>query len=168
MISDLLPYTRDIADDLCLIQDDAHRARESRSRVEVPAHGFPDRGPAFGRRLGQLRARLRQSGSADVRRHELGAARTACRSTRSTWGSGFLPSHYQGVLFRSGDDPGSVHRQPDGLTSKDRREMLDAISRRWRCCSTSVERSGDPIEGQPVRDVVPDADVGARGRGHLE
>ena len=51
----------------------------------------------------------------------------ACRSTRPRGAPGFLPSHYQGVLFRSGDNPVPYVGNPDGLTLKDRREMLDLI-----------------------------------------
>ena len=29
----------------------------------------------------------------------------------AAWGAGFLPSHYQGVLFRSGDDAGALRRE---------------------------------------------------------
>ncbi len=57
---------------------------------------------------------------------------------------------------------------PDGLTSKDRRDMLDAIGDVARACSTRM--SNDPeilSKREPGRDVVPDADVGARRRRHL-
>jgi hypothetical protein len=47
----------------------------------------------------------------------------------STWAAGFMPSHYQGVQFRSGQEPVPYIEDPKGLTRKDRREMLDAIGR---------------------------------------
>ena len=46
--------------------------------------------------------------------------------------------------------------------------MLDAIVDAVEGAARGVERSGDPVEGQPVRDGLPDADLGARGRRHLE
>jgi hypothetical protein len=46
----------------------------------------------------------------------------------AAWGSGFLPSHYQGVLFRSSQQPVPYISNPDGVTRKDRRDMLDAIA----------------------------------------
>jgi len=46
----------------------------------------------------------------------------------STWSTGFIPSHYQGVLFRSGETPVTYVGNPRGLTRKDRRDMLDAIA----------------------------------------
>ena len=45
----------------------------------------------------------------------------------AAWGSGFLPSHHKGVLFRSGDNPVPYVNNPDGLTLTDRRAMLDLI-----------------------------------------
>ncbi len=54
-----------------LREEHAYRARQSRSRVEVPAHRVPARGAAVRRRVGELRARLRQPRSAELRRDEL-------------------------------------------------------------------------------------------------
>jgi len=46
---------------------------------------------------------------------------------RSCWGSGFLPSDYQGVEFRRSGDPVLFLSNPDGLTSETRRRSLDAL-----------------------------------------
>ncbi|WP_339718138.1 DUF1501 domain-containing protein, partial [Cyclobacterium amurskyense] len=43
------------------------------------------------------------------------------------WGSGFLPSLHQGVQFRSGKDPVLYLNNPNGLSAKSRRRMLDAL-----------------------------------------
>ncbi|MEO7650253.1 MAG: DUF1501 domain-containing protein, partial [Bryobacteraceae bacterium] len=43
------------------------------------------------------------------------------------WGSGFLPSQYQGVKFRSDGDPVLYLSNPDGVNDKVRRSMLDDI-----------------------------------------
>jgi hypothetical protein len=45
------------------------------------------------------------------------------------WGSGFLPSSYQGVKFRSGADPVLFLSNPPGIDQQSRRRMLDAISK---------------------------------------
>jgi hypothetical protein len=45
----------------------------------------------------------------------------------SNWGSGFLPSQYQGVPFRAGQDPVLYVSNPPGIDLKDRRAMLDVI-----------------------------------------
>ena len=46
---------------------------------------------------------------------------TAC------WSSGFLPTVYQGVQFRSQGDPVLFLSNPEGMTAKDRRRSLDAL-----------------------------------------
>jgi len=46
---------------------------------------------------------------------------------RSCWGSGFLPSDYQGVEFRRSGDPVLFLSNPDGVTSETRRRSLDAL-----------------------------------------
>ncbi len=45
----------------------------------------------------------------------------------SCWGSGFLPTVYQGVQFRSGGDPVLYLSNPPGVTKADQRASLDAI-----------------------------------------
>ncbi len=44
------------------------------------------------------------------------------------WGSGFLPSRYQGVKLRSSKDPVLYLRDPEGLPRDLRRGMLDGIA----------------------------------------
>ena len=44
------------------------------------------------------------------------------------WGSGFLPSRYQGVKLRNSKDPVLYLRDPDGMTKPVRREMLNGIA----------------------------------------
>ncbi len=43
------------------------------------------------------------------------------------WSSGFLPTVYQGVQFRSQGDPVLFLSNPEGMTAKDRRRSLDAL-----------------------------------------
>jgi hypothetical protein len=45
------------------------------------------------------------------------------------WGSGFLPSKHQGVALRSVGDPVLFLSNPQGVNSKTRRRMLDALGR---------------------------------------
>lgn len=44
------------------------------------------------------------------------------------WGSGFLPSRYQGVRFRNTGDPVPYLANPPGVSSEARRALLDDIS----------------------------------------
>ena len=57
------------------------------------------------------------------------------------WGSGFLPSQYQGVKFRSVGDPVLYLSNPAGLDPPTRRRMLDDLARLNR---RKLEESGDP------------------------
>ncbi|MBL8242088.1 MAG: DUF1501 domain-containing protein [Bryobacterales bacterium] len=43
------------------------------------------------------------------------------------WGSGFLPTRYQGVKFRSVGDPVLYLRDPEGFSREDRRAYLDTL-----------------------------------------
>lgn len=45
------------------------------------------------------------------------------------WGSGFLPSRYQGVKFRSGGDPVLYLSNPEGFDQDDRRRFLDDLAK---------------------------------------
>src|SRR6266850_1697016 len=45
------------------------------------------------------------------------------------WGSGFLPSRYQGVKFRSVGDPVLYLSNPTGFSTTDRRRFLDALDK---------------------------------------
>jgi hypothetical protein len=46
---------------------------------------------------------------------------------KSLWSSGFLPTHFQGVEFRSKGDPVLFVTDPDGVTREVRRDQLDAL-----------------------------------------
>ncbi|NHE59822.1 DUF1501 domain-containing protein [Cyclobacterium plantarum] len=48
---------------------------------------------------------------------------------KSVWGSGFLPSVYQGVQCRSKGDPVLYIEDPDGMSRNLKRKMLDAINK---------------------------------------
>ncbi|MEY4133504.1 MAG: hypothetical protein RL592_1562, partial [Verrucomicrobiota bacterium] len=64
------------------------------------------------------------------------------------WGSGFLPSRYQGVKLRSAKDPVLYLRDPDGLPRELRREMLDGLG---ALNQQALERSGDPEISTRIR-----------------
>jgi len=46
----------------------------------------------------------------------------------SAWGSGFVPTVYQGVEFRSQGDPVLYLSNPDGVSPGSRREIIDAVN----------------------------------------
>ncbi len=57
------------------------------------------------------------------------------------WGSGFLPSRYQGVKLRNAEDPVLYLRDPDGLPRELRRDILDGLS---DLNQRRFEETGDP------------------------
>jgi hypothetical protein len=57
------------------------------------------------------------------------------------WGSGFLPSRYQGVKFRSVGDPVLYLSNPAGFDGADRRRFLDALG---KINQMNYEGFGDP------------------------
>jgi hypothetical protein len=57
------------------------------------------------------------------------------------WGSGFLPSRYQGVKFRGGSEPVLHLGNPPGLSGDSRRAMLDDVAELNR---RKAEAHGDP------------------------
>lgn len=60
---------------------------------------------------------------------------------KSVWGSGFLPSVYQGVQCRSQGDPVLFLSNPPGITRGLRRRTLDALN---EINQQSARESGDP------------------------
>lgn len=57
------------------------------------------------------------------------------------WGSGFLPSKYQGVKFRSSGEPVLFLSDPSGVDRSSRRAMLDAVAEINR---SKFQEVGDP------------------------
>jgi hypothetical protein len=57
------------------------------------------------------------------------------------WGSGFLPTRYSGVKFRSVGDPVLYLSNPEGFSRSNRRAYLDALG---ELNQMKLEESGDP------------------------
>ena len=57
------------------------------------------------------------------------------------WGSGFLPTRYQGVKFRAGREPVLYLNDPQGFSRQDRRHYLDDLSALNR---VRLSEYGDP------------------------
>ena len=138
-ISEVLPHTRRALDDLCVI-----RSATTDAFNHAPAQLFM------------------QSGSQQFGRPSLGAWTTYGLGSESTnlpafvvfnsgekgpsggsanWGSGFLPTVYSGVEFRTSGDPVLYLSNPDGVTDRLQRETIDVVNALNR---RNLAEFGDP------------------------
>jgi len=128
-MSDLLPHTAKIADDLCVIKSlhtEAinHDPAMTMLQTGHQIAGRPSLGAWVSYGLGDENANLptfvvmisRPTGPTNAQPlHE------------RMWGAGFLPTKHQGVRFSPGRDPVLYLSDPPGVTRERRREFLDAL-----------------------------------------
>ncbi|MGH7946731.1 MAG: DUF1501 domain-containing protein [Opitutaceae bacterium] len=142
MISDLLPHTRDMADELCVI-----RSMHTEAINHDPAITFFQSGsqlpgrPSMGAWVDYGLGRLNENLPSFVVLVSVNAKRAGQGLLARLWGSGFLPSGHQGVQFRSAGEPVLYLNDPPGLTRERRRLMLDGIADLNRL---QHAQSGDP------------------------
>jgi hypothetical protein len=125
-ISDLLPYTAKIADDLCVV-----RSMHTDSINHGPGVTFMQTGsqipgrPSFGSWLDY------GLGSTSDNLPSFVVLLTKDKRGQPLmshlWGSGFLPAKHQGVRFRSGADPVLYLGNPAGISPENRRRALDRL-----------------------------------------
>ncbi|MEZ5043867.1 MAG: DUF1501 domain-containing protein [Saprospiraceae bacterium] len=130
-ISELLPHTASIADELCFIKSMHTEAINHDPAITFFQTGSQQPGrPCIGSWLNY------GLGSADKDLPEFcvllsnGTGKLNAQPLYSRlWGSGFLPSLYQGVQFRSGKDPVLYLSNAPGIDATSRRAMLDAYAK---------------------------------------
>ncbi len=125
-ISELLPHTRSIADDIAIVRSMRtdhfnHAPAELFINTGLGRVGRPSMGSWVTYGLGSESAELpgfvvMLSGG--------GQPSGGC----SCWSSGFLPTVYQGVQFRGGADPVLFVQNPEGMDAMTRRRSLDALA----------------------------------------
>lgn len=128
-ISELLPHTAKIVDDLCIIKSAHTEAINHDPAVTYILTGsqLPGR-PSFGAWLSYGLGSLNSNLPAFVVLHSTWSAKRDAQAVFARlWGSGFLPSQHQGVSLRTGDDPVLYLSNPPGVSSTARRRMLDAL-----------------------------------------
>jgi len=138
-LSELLPHTANIVDEMCLIrtihtQAINHDPAITFFQTGAQLAGRPSIGSWLSYGLGSLNENLPAfvalvSGSGGQPLYD------------RLWGSGFLPSKYQGVKFRSVGDPVLFLSNPSGLDAKTRRRMLDDLG---KLNQLNLEKFGDP------------------------
>ena len=142
-VSDFLPHTAAIADDLCFVKS-LHTEQVNHAPAitflltggELP--GRPSLGAWLTYGLGNPADNL--PGFVVMTSITKG---TSCGQIFYDfyWGSGFLPSRYQGVKFRGGGDPVLYLSNPPGMSREVRRGMLDDLA---RLNAIKQREAGDP------------------------
>jgi hypothetical protein len=126
-VSELLPQTATIADELCFV-----KAMHTEAINHDPAITFVQTGSQQGGRP-SIGAWLSYGLGSENQNLPgfivlLSRAREGDQPLYSwLWGSGFLPSQHQGVQFRRGKDPVLYLNDPEGLDRTSRRRMLDTL-----------------------------------------
>ena len=139
-VSDLLPHTAGIVDDLCIV-----RSLYTEAINHDPAITFLQTGsqlsgrPSMGAWLSYGLGSDNENLPAFVVLITPGKVDQPLYSR--LWGSGFLSSRYQGVQFRGGADPVLYLNDPQGMSVKGRRLMLDRLR---ELHELQLDRSGDP------------------------
>ena len=127
--SELLPHTARIADDICVI-----RTMHTEAINHDPAITFCQTGSQLAGRpsMGAWVAYGLGAMNSDLPAFMVLVSRGSGRSADQPlydrlWGSGFLPSQYQGVKLRSAEDPVLYLSNPGGCSPTTRRSMLDQL-----------------------------------------
>ena len=142
-ISDFLPHTAGIVDDLCIV-----KSMKTEGVNHAPAMTFlltgamqpgrPSMGAWLSYGLGSDNEDLPTFCVMTSRDRE-----GTCGQLFFDyyWGSGFLPTKHQGVQFRSGGDPVLYLSNPPGISPRVRRKILDSVAEMNKL---QHERTGDP------------------------
>lgn len=127
-MSELLPHTSQIVDDLCFIKTMHTEAINHDPAITFFQTGSQQPGrPSMGSWLSYGLGSLNENLPAFVVLLSRGAQRPQPIYSR-LWGNGFLASLHQGVQFRSGKDPVLYLDNPEGMEADSRRKMLDALA----------------------------------------
>jgi len=127
-MSELMPHTANVVDDLCFVHTMQTNAINHDPGVTFLQTGSEQTGrPSFGSWISYGLGNGNQNLPAFVVLLSRGnRIQTTLKST--LWSNGFLPSHHQGVQFRSGKNPVLYLNNPGGIDSGDRRRALDIIN----------------------------------------
>ncbi|MGH9340798.1 MAG: DUF1501 domain-containing protein [Acidobacteriota bacterium] len=123
-LSELLPHLAEVVDDITFI-----RTMHTEQFNHVPAQLFINTGsPRMGRpAMGSWVTYGLGSENKNLPGFVVLASGKAGRCGTVCWGSGFLPTVYQGVQFRSEGDPVLFLSDPPGIDSELRRQSLDTL-----------------------------------------
>jgi hypothetical protein len=142
-VSDLLPNTAKMVDELCIVRSMFTEAINHDPAITFFQTGSQLAGrPSAGAWVAYGLGRLNQDLPAFIVMISRDMTRKADQPLYDRlWGSGFLPTHFQGVKLRSGKDPVLYLANPAGCDRHTRRDMLDDLS---QLNGFSYEQIGDP------------------------
>jgi uncharacterized protein (DUF1501 family) len=126
-LSELLPHLAEVVDDIAIV-----KSMNTDAFNHAPGQIFMNTGTQqFGRpSMGAWVTYGLGSESSDLPAYVVFSSGSKGTSGgASNWGSGFLPSIYQGVLFRSSGDPVLFLSNPKGFDSETQRDSLDTIKK---------------------------------------
>lgn len=129
-VSDLLPYTSKVADDIAVI-----RSMHTEAINHDPGITFINTGsqipgqPSAGAWASYGLGSENQNMPSYIVLLSQGNGKNPGQPIFSRlWGSGYLPSSHQGVMLRSSGDPVLYLNDPPGITRDNRREQLDDLA----------------------------------------
>jgi hypothetical protein len=130
-VSELLPYTASVVDDLSIIKTVYTEAINHDPAVTYICTGSQIPGkPSLGSWLSYGLGTETQNLPAFVVMTPLWTGRKEAQAIYNRlWGSGFLPSRFQGVALRAKGDPVLFLSNPDGVTGQARRRVVDGLAR---------------------------------------
>ena len=142
-LSELLPHTAKVVDDIALVKAVQTDAINHDPAITFIQSGFQQPGrPSMGSWVSYGLGSANRDLPGFVVLISQGSNLNQSQPLFSRlWGSGFLPSRYQGVKFRASDDPVLYLSNPKGIDSSTRRSMLDAVAEINRLRS---QEFGDP------------------------
>ena len=142
-VSDLMPHTAKVVDELCFV-----RSMHTEAINHDPAITFFQTGaqlagrPSIGAWLSYGLGSENKDLPGFVVMVSQGSGKPSAQPLYDRlWGSGFLPSRYQGVKFRSVGDPVLYLSNPQGFNDSSRRHFIDDLV---KLNELTAEEFGDP------------------------
>lgn len=142
-MSDLLPYTSQIADDICVIKSMHTEAINHDPAITFFQTGSQQPGrPSIGSWLSYGLGSMNDNLPTFTVLLSRGTGRKLGQPLYNRlWGNGFLHSLHQGVQFRAAKDPVLYLQDPKGLDRSGRRKMIDQVA---LLNQMQAEEFGDP------------------------
>ncbi|CAN5247017.1 DUF1501 domain-containing protein [soil metagenome] len=140
-ISELLPYTSKVVDDLCFV-----KSMHTEAINHDPALTFFQTGAQVGNRPSMGSWLSYGLGSENKNLPAFCVLLSKGKGNgqgvySKLWSNGFLDSVHQGVQFSSGDNPVLYLNNPESINKADRRKMLDKLE---ELNAQTFQESGDP------------------------